>query len=301
MFRLLSEFLLTKKTKIVPKETFKLLSKLVFALILPCLIFTHLGQSITLDNFVHWCFILVNVSDYMSSPQEFTRLIIIMTAFDNTSNLPLAIVVDEKEDEALRTKKQNTRKHPLLCLSQNAPDIEDAVDEYPECISYLSASKVVKKMKTVAVQTPVQHILHPLIIASLFAILVDMVPHVKAFVFGYNAPLSFIADSLEILAGAMVSSVMLVLGGMLAEGPNDSKLGLRTMIGISIARLFVLLLLGIGVVTLADWMNFLLEGDHMYTFVLLLQYTMPSAVLLGTIASLRGNAVSEASTLFSVI
>lgn len=49
------------RTQIIPKATFKLLSKLVFALFLPCLIFTHLGQSITLKNLALWWFIPVNV------------------------------------------------------------------------------------------------------------------------------------------------------------------------------------------------------------------------------------------------
>jgi predicted permease len=35
----------------------------------------------------------------------------------------------------------------------------------------------------------------------------------------------------------------------------------------------------------------------LYQFVLLLQYTTPSAILLGAIASLRGYAVKEASAL----
>ncbi|KAF3677827.1 putative Mediator of RNA polymerase II transcription subunit 18 [Capsicum annuum] len=386
-----------KKTQIVPKETFKLLSKLVFALFLPCLIFIHLGQSITLDNFVHWWFIPVNV--LLSTlvgfvlgvlvviicrpPQEFTRFTIIMTAFGNTGNLHLAIVgsichsidqpfgpdckrngvayvsfaqwvavilvytlvyhmmeppmeyyevADEREkvEEERGQQEDNGVSRPLLVEAEwpaiedketensktalvarifnsvsnlsvaNGPDVEndihDTADD-PEPIRCLAAPKVIKKMRTVAEQTPVQHILQPPTIASLFAILVGMVPHLKAFTFGYDAPLSFITDSLEILAGAMVPSVMLILGGMLAEGPNESKLGLRTMIGISVARLFVLPLLGIGVVTLANKMNILVEGDHMYTFVLLLQYTTPSAILLGAIASLRGYAVSEASAL----
>ncbi|XWS69301.1 hypothetical protein CRYUN_Cryun04dG0167200 [Craigia yunnanensis] len=95
----------------------------------------------------------------------------------------------------------------------------------------------------------------------------------------------------------MVASVMLILGGMLAEGPNDSKLGLRTTVGIMVARLLVLPLLGIGIVTLARKLNFLVPGDATYRFVLLLQYTTPSAILLGAIASLRSYAVSEASAL----
>lgn len=48
---------------------------------------------------------------------------------------------------------------------------------------------------------------------------------------------------------------------------------------------------------LADKLSLLVEGDEMYRFVLLLQYTTPSAILLGAIASLRGYAVSEASAL----
>ena len=49
------------KTQIIPKATFKLLSKLVFALFLPCLIFTELGESITLVSIARWWFIPVNV------------------------------------------------------------------------------------------------------------------------------------------------------------------------------------------------------------------------------------------------
>jgi predicted permease len=59
----------------------------------------------------------------------------------------------------------------------------------------------------------------------------------------------------------------------------------------------VLPVIGIGVVYLADKWNFLIAGDRLYQFVLLLQYTTPSAILLGVIASLRGYAVKEASAL----
>ncbi|CAN0917621.1 Protein PIN-LIKES 2, partial [Linum grandiflorum] len=44
-----------------PRSTFKLLSKVVFALFLPCLIFTELGESITLENMAKGRFIPVNV------------------------------------------------------------------------------------------------------------------------------------------------------------------------------------------------------------------------------------------------
>lgn len=383
------------KTQLVPRATFKLLSKLVFALFLPCLIFSNLGQCITLKNFLLWWFIPVNVListvigcglGYLVAlicrpPKEFFRFTIIMTAFGNTGNLPLAIVTsishsadspfgddgyetgvsyisfsqwvgvilvytlvyhmmeppvdnyDEVDEEGTEIEEQaapNDLSRPLL-VEAEWPGMEDKENEHSktpfiarlfnsapskppitssesgsieegglkshESIKCLAEPTVVRRIRTVAKETPFIHILQPPTVASLLAIVIGMVPQLKAFVFGDDAPLSFISDSLDIMAAATVPSVMLILGGMLAEGPNDSELGIRTTIGISVARLLVLPLIGMGVVYWADKMNFLIQGDQMYRFVLLLQYTTPSAILLGAIASLRGYAVREASAL----
>lgn len=390
------------RTQVVPKSTFRLLSKLVFVLFLPCLIFTHLGSSITFTNFLQWWFIPVNVLvstllgfflGYLVAlicrpPPEYFRFTIIMTAFGNTGNLPLAIIssvchstnnpfgpdcyktgvayvsfsqwmsvilvytvvyhmmepplefyeVVEENDESgseideLVTNSDLSR--PLL-VEAEWPGMEEKETEHcktpfiarlfkgisvishvtipdpdflehsgptptptsPTSIRCLAEPKVVRKIRIVAEKTPIQHILQPPTIASLLAIIIGVIPKLNDVFFGDDAPLSFITDSFDILAGAMVPSAMLVLGGMLAEGPNVSKLGIRTTIGITVARLLVLPMLGIGVVLLADRWNFLVQGDQLYRFVLLLQYTTPTAILLGAIASLRGYAVSEASSL----
>ncbi|GAB2300052.1 Protein PIN-LIKES 2 [Dionaea muscipula] len=382
------------KTQLVPKATFKLLSKLVFALFLPCLIFTHLGQSITLKNFIRWWFIPVNVliSTFIGCllgylvavicrpPPEYFRFTIIMTAFGNTGNLPLAIVssvchgkdnpfgenchtsglayvsfaqwlavilvytlvyhmmeppmeyfeivenaveieeevvvddgdlsrplLHEAEWPGIEDKETEHSKTPFLAkifknissISENGDSdlrvVEEGGGNSPRSIRCLEEPRMVRKIRIVAEQTPIKHVLQPPTIASLLAIIMGLVPQLKAFVFGNDAPLSFITDSLEILGGATVPSVMLILGGMLAEGPAKSMLGLRTTIGIIAARLLVLPFIGIGVVLLADKLSLLVQGDDMYRFVLLLQYTTPSAILLGAIASLRGYAVREAS------
>ncbi|KAF9683930.1 hypothetical protein SADUNF_Sadunf04G0065100 [Salix dunnii] len=82
------------KVHFVPKATLKLLSKLVFALFLPCLIFTQLGPSISVKNIIQWWFIPVNViistaigcilsclvAFKCPPPREFVRFTIIMTA-----------------------------------------------------------------------------------------------------------------------------------------------------------------------------------------------------------------------------
>ncbi|RVW83507.1 Protein PIN-likeS 2 [Vitis vinifera] len=355
------------KLQVMSKATFRLLSKLVFVLFLPCLIFTHLGQSITGKNFVLWWFIPVNViistavgcilgylvAIICQPPPEFFRFTIIMTAFGNTGNLPLAIVgsvchsaknpfgpdchtsgvsyvsfaqwvavilvytlvyhmmeppleyyeIVEEGNEIEEVVTANDLSRPLL-VEAEWPGMEDKETEHcktpfiarvftrissispstfpdvgsveeggpnsPKSIRCLVEPKVVRRIRIVAEQTPIQHILQPL---------------------------QLLLYSLSILAGAAIPFVLLILGGMLAEGPHESKLGIRTVIGISVARLLVLPLIGIGIILLADKMNFLVPGDKMYRFVLLLQYTTPSAILLGAIASLRGYAVSEASAL----
>ncbi|CAM8950716.1 hypothetical protein QQ045_016936 [Rhodiola kirilowii] len=387
------------KFQIIPRATFKLLSKLVFALFLPCLIFTHLGESITLDSLALWWFIPVNVLIstligcilgilvvmICQPPPEFVRFTIIMTAFGNTGNLPLAVIVsvchgkdnpfgpdchrkgvayvsfaqwvsvilvytlvyhmmeppmqfyevveESNENEIIQVEEQQPSmdlsrsllveaewpgmddketvhsKTPFIArvfnsissVSQNAfPDLDLTVEgdgSSPRSMSCMAEPRVVRRMRIVAEQTPIGHILQPPTIASLLAIIIGMVPQFRSLVFGTNAPLSFITDSLVIMGGAMVPSVMLILGGMLSEGPNQSALGLRTTIGIIIARLLVLPVIGIGIVISANKLNLVLLNDPMYNFVLLMQYTTPSAILLGAIARLRGYAVAEASAL----
>ncbi|XP_073044814.1 protein PIN-LIKES 2-like [Primulina eburnea] len=383
-------------TQLVPKATFKLLSKLVFALFLPCVIFTHLGEAITLKNFVRWWFIPVNVilstaigcvlgfivAKICRPPPEFVRFTVIMTAFGNTGNLPLAIVGSicrssdnlfgpechtngiayvsfaqwvavllvytlvyhmmeppleyyelveddleiqehlltsdrsrplfvEAEWPGMEDRETEHCKTPLIArvfgnasiisqISIQDPDSSDGVCSRPgspKSLRCLAEPRMARKIRIVAEKTPISHILRPPTFATLLAFLIGMIPPIKSVVYGDNAPLAFITDSLEILAGAMVPLVMLILGGMLAEGPNESKLGMRTTVGIIVARLLVLPLVGVGVVSLADRLNFLIHGDMMYRFVILLQYSTPSAILLGAVASLRGYAVKEASAL----
>nr|CAD1838192.1 unnamed protein product [Ananas comosus var. bracteatus] len=372
------------KTRVIPRATFKLLSKLIFALFLPCLIFVQLGESITLKEVLLWWFVPVNVllstvigcalgyvvAVVCRPPPQFFRFTVIMTGFGNTGNLPIAIigslcdtldqpfgpncqrtgiaylsfaqwvavilvytlvyhmmeppmayyevVADENEIHAaqepigdisrpllqeaewpgMNDKETESSKTPFIARvfmsvsgsSLNTfPDFDlseegitgGAGPSSPKSLRCLAEPKVVRRIRIVAEKTPIIQILQPPTIASFLALIVGTVPIFRNFVFGSDAPLSFFTDSLAILAEALIPSVMLILGGMLAEGPNDSSLGLRTTIGITVARLLILPFIGIGVVALADKLNILIVGDKMYRFVLLLQYTTPTAILLG--------------------
>lgn len=383
------------KTQFIPKATFKLLSKLVFALFLPCAIFIQLGESITFKNFTLWWFIPVNVlistaigcvlgflvAIICRPPPEFFRFTVIVTAFGNTGNLPLAIVgsvchsssnpfgqecqrtgvayvslgqwvsallvctlvyhmmeppvdyyevVEDEQGEIQEHVSTNDLSRPLLVEAEwpgmeenetehcktpliarvftsvssisesnlpNPDSLEEGEPRSPESIRCLAEPRMVRRIRIVAEQTPVRQILQPPIIATILAFIIGMVPPIKSVVYGDDAPLNFVTDSLEMMAAPLVPAVILGIGAMLAEGTdnNESRLGIRTTVGIIVARLLVLPLIGIGVVHLAGKANLVIHGDQMYIFVLLLQYTTPSAILFGAVASLRGYAVSEAS------
>ncbi|KAJ6370977.1 hypothetical protein OIU77_001479 [Salix suchowensis] len=213
--------------------------------------------------------------------------------------------IEEKETGNSKTPLIARLFNSISSISQTSLPEMEAIEEggeagggrRPESVRCLAEPRVVRKIRVVAEQTPFHHIIQPPTIASFLAIAIGVIPALKHFVYGADAPLQVITESLGMIASAAVPSVMLILGGILGEGPNESKLGIRTTIGIIVARLLVLPVIGIGVIYSAGKWNLLIPGNHLYQFVLLLQYTTPSAVLLGAIASLRGYAVKEASAL----
>ncbi|KAL3698635.1 hypothetical protein R1sor_012711 [Riccia sorocarpa] len=375
------------KVSVINPETTKLLSKLVFALFLPCLIFTELGAAVTFDNMMAWWFIPVNVvlstvigclvgvlvAVVCRPPPQFFRFVVVMTgagvayvAFstwigviiiytfvyhmleppeyevvpaldgakggdgdgdgegDEESDEEVQLLAngetnvgDEEEGKAaypsvleaewpgLRSVSEQNEyyREPVLrqlwrgiSLASQVSVLSDD-EELTRKVRCMKEPKMVRRLRGVAKRTPLQHMFQPPTVASFLAIAVGLFPNSKAVLFGIDAPLGFVDDSFDILATAMVPCIMLVLGGSLAGGPGKSELGLKTTIGVCVARLLLVPLIGIGVVQGAEYMGYFPVGDRMFKFVLLMHYSMPTAILCGAMASLRGHGEAEAGAL----
>eukprot|EP00850_Spirogloea_muscicola_P009157 SM000051S17517 [mRNA] locus=s51:29294:31706:+ [translate_table: standard] len=135
----------------------------------------------------------------------------------------------------------------------------------------------------------------PTCAAQLLALIVGVIPSLKSVFFGQAAQLSLLTDTLNVLGMAMIPSMMLVLGGNLTKGPGDSNLGWRTVVGITITRLVLLPIVGIGIIFLVDRLGLLPLNDPLFRFVLLLQFAMPTAINVGTVSALHGTGEREAS------
>ena len=207
-------------------------------------------------SFAQW---VVVILEYYEIVEEGNKVKEVVTANDLSR-----LLLVEAEWPGMEDKETKHCKIPFIArvftrissISPSTfPDVGSMEEEGPnslESITCLVEPKVVRRIRIVAEQTPIQHILQPPIVASLLAIIIGMFPQLKSFLFDYDAPLSFITDSLSMLAGATIPFVLLILGGMLAEGPYESKLGIQTVIGISVARLSVFPLIGIRIILIDD-------------------------------------------------
>jgi predicted permease len=128
-----------------------------------------------------------------------------------------------------------------------------------------------------------ENIFQPPVVASLLALVMGSVPVLRNLMFEEHSIFFFFYDSLNMVGGAMVPCIMLVLGGNLVGGPGSSHLGLRSTIAITITRLFLMPPIGLAVVLMADRLGFLPPNNKMFQFVLLLQQSMPTSILAGKI------------------
>ncbi|KAI7750230.1 hypothetical protein M8C21_027766, partial [Ambrosia artemisiifolia] len=84
---------------------------------------------------------------------------------------------------------------------------------------------------------------------------------------------------------ATVPAMTLVVGANLFKGMKKSGVGLWLIIGILVVRYVALPIVGIGVVKAAQHVGFV-GSDSLYVFILLIQYSVPPAMAIGTITQL---------------
>lgn len=116
----------------------------------------------------------------------------------------------------------------------------------------------------------------------------------KSIFIGSHAPLHFLTDCFAILGDATIPCMNLILGGNLISGIHGSGLQPKTTIGILCTRFFILPLIGCGLVFIVINLK-LIPDDPLFHFVLLLQFCMPTAINIGTIAQLHENGELETS------
>ncbi|KAI3451351.1 hypothetical protein Pfo_008016 [Paulownia fortunei] len=142
-----------------------------------------------------------------------------------------------------------------------------------------------------------EELLAPPVLAAIFGLVFGAVTWLRNLIIGENAPLRVMDDSIKLLGDGTIPCITLILGGNLTQGLLKARLKPVMVIAVICVRYIILPVVGIAVVKAASHLGFL-PSDPLYHFVLMIQFTLPPAMNIGTMTQLFDVAQEECSVLF---
>ncbi|CAL9164947.1 unnamed protein product [Musa hybrid cultivar] len=143
-----------------------------------------------------------------------------------------------------------------------------------------------------------KELLSPPTVAAVGGFIVGVVPWLKALIVGETAPLHVVQDSVTLLGDGTIPCTIIILGGNLTEaGLRKSTVRPLVITAIVCVRYVILPLFGIAVVMAAGHVGFL-PPSPLYRYVLLIQFTVPPAMSIGTMTQLFDACQEECSVIF---
>lgn len=143
----------------------------------------------------------------------------------------------------------------------------------------------------------VEELMAPPTISAIIGFVVGLVPWLKSLLIGDGAPLRVIQDSLELMGNGTIPCITLILGGNLTQGLRKSTLERSVIVAIVCIRYVALPVIGIAVVHAARGVGFL-PHDPLYRYVLMMQFALPPAMNIATMAQLFDVGQEECSVIF---
>ncbi|OWM68335.1 protein PIN-LIKES 7-like [Punica granatum] len=188
-----------------------------------------------------------------------------------------------------------------IAVSVESSKTLDEVEDQP----IVSKQPGSSKEKDVASWTKLKEFLHKILeellapptIAAILGFIFGAVTWLRNLIIGDSAPLRVIQDSVKLLGDGTIPCITLILGGNLTQGLKTSKIKPWVTVGVICVRYFIQPLIGIGIVKAAASLGFL-PSNKLFHYVLMVQYTVPPAMNIGTMTQLFDVGQEECSVLF---
>ncbi|GAB4847638.1 hypothetical protein Ancab_026699 [Ancistrocladus abbreviatus] len=142
-----------------------------------------------------------------------------------------------------------------------------------------------------------QELLAPPTVAAILGLMFGAITWLKGLIIGDNAPLRVIQDCIKLLGDGTIPCITLIMGGNLTQGLRSRKMTPIILTWIICIKYLLLPVIGVGVVRVARNLGFL-PSEPLYHFVLMLQFTLPPAMNIGTMTQLFDVGQDECSVLF---
>lgn len=214
---------------------------------------------------------------------------------DNTSN-------DRSLLKASGEIPKSQPENVLETLNPTKETIDDAYtilladEELQEKVSISISSTIKDHLRMISCNLNLKAIFAPSTIGAIAGFIIGVISPIRNFIIGSSAPLHVVEESASMLGEAAIPTVTLIMGANLLKGLKGTNTPVWTVVGIVAVRYIFLPLLGVAVVKGVIHLS-LVHSDPLYQFVLLLQYALPPAMNIGTIAQLFGFGESECSVI----
>ncbi|MBA0760758.1 hypothetical protein Gotri_023482 [Gossypium trilobum] len=142
-----------------------------------------------------------------------------------------------------------------------------------------------------------EELMAPPTLGAIFGFTFGAIDWLRNLVIGAGAPLRVVQDSIKLLGDATIPCITLILGANLTQGLRSSTIKPMVIVGVVCVRYIILPVVGIFVVKAAGDLGFL-PPDPLFRYVLMVQFTLPPAMNIGTMAQLFDVGQDECSVLF---
>ncbi|XP_048503613.1 protein PIN-LIKES 3 isoform X2 [Beta vulgaris subsp. vulgaris] len=177
--------------------------------------------------------------------------------------------------------------------SLDAPRLSNSSTKYVVTLS----SRIKQRLTNISKELNLKAVLAPSTIGAIVGFIIGMISPFRRLLMDNNGPLHVIGDTGFMIGDAAIPCTTLILGANLLRGLKGSGIQSTTIIGIIVVRYIFLPLLGILIVKGAVFAGFVQSHDIFFQFVLLLQYSLPPAVSIGTVTELFGAGQNECSVI----
>ncbi|KAG2317008.1 hypothetical protein Bca52824_020130 [Brassica carinata] len=184
-------------------------------------------------------------------------------------------------------KDMDSDPRSLLLKPQQNQDLEIQVNEKVSTRTYIKD----------LLHQILEELFAPPTIGAILGFVFGATNWLRNLIIGENAPLRVIQDSVKLLGDGTIPCITLILGGNLIQGLRSSAVKTSVIVGVICVRYIILPVVGVGVVQLA-WSVGYLPPDPLFRYVLMLQFTLPPAMNISTMAQLFDVAQDECSVIF---
>ncbi|CAB4278824.1 unnamed protein product [Prunus armeniaca] len=191
---------------------------------------------------------------------------------------------------------------PLLS-SKESEVVEDNANHYAlpctiseENAKMTTSGKIKQRIMMVFGKLNLKTIFAPSTTGAIVGFSIGLIPQIRKALIGDGAPLRVVQDTASLLGDGAIPTLTLIIGGNLLKGLRGPGMQKSLVVGIIIVRYVALPLIGILVVKGALKLG-LVHSDPLYLFVLLLQFSLPPAMNIGTMTQLFGAGEKECSVI----